>query len=58
MINIIQENNLVEHTAKVGDYMYQALEALQSDEKIKDKLINLRGKGYVFHPSLPPTEYH
>ncbi|GAA5874302.1 hypothetical protein JCM8547_007557 [Rhodosporidiobolus lusitaniae] len=45
MINIIQQNNLVEHTAKVGDYVYQSLEAMQQEEGIKGKLINLRGKG-------------
>ncbi|BGP36178.1 4-aminobutyrate transaminase [Rhodotorula kratochvilovae] len=45
MIRIIEKNNLVEHTAKVGDYVYQSLEALQKEDGAKDKLVNLRGKG-------------
>ncbi|GAA5915183.1 hypothetical protein JCM6882_001131 [Rhodosporidiobolus microsporus] len=45
MINIIEKHDLVAHTARVGEYVYSALEALQADSKIKGKLINLRGKG-------------
>ncbi|GAA6006826.1 hypothetical protein JCM10207_009108 [Rhodosporidiobolus poonsookiae] len=45
MINIIQRDNLVKHTAQVGDYVYSALEKMQGESELKDRLINLRGKG-------------
>ncbi|GAA6024636.1 hypothetical protein JCM10207_003906 [Rhodosporidiobolus poonsookiae] len=45
MINIIQRDNLVEHTAQVGDYIYSALEKMQGESELNEKLINLRGKG-------------
>lgn len=47
MINIIEKNDLISHTAKVGDYVYSQLEALQKESGVEGKLINLRGKGYV-----------
>ena len=43
IIDEIQRLGLVEHTAKVGDYLYGKLEALAS--KYPDQIQNLRGKG-------------
>lgn len=40
ILNVIEKNNLVEHTANVGNYIYGELEQLQSD-----KIANLRGQG-------------
>ncbi|KAF2671886.1 4-aminobutyrate aminotransferase [Microthyrium microscopicum] len=39
----IERLNLVEHTAKVGDYLYGKLEALQA--KYPEEIKNLRGQG-------------
>lgn len=47
MINIIEKNDLISRTAKVGDYVYLQLEALQKESGVEGKLINLRGKGFV-----------
>lgn len=43
MINIIREQNLVQHTKQVGDYVYQGLKTLASTTG-SGKLLNLRGK--------------
>ncbi|UZJ52338.1 hypothetical protein CBS101457_001658 [Exobasidium rhododendri] len=40
ILNVIAKNNLVEHTANVGNYIYQELDQLQSDS-----IVNLRGQG-------------
>ncbi|GAA6039357.1 hypothetical protein JCM8097_002814 [Rhodosporidiobolus ruineniae] len=45
MIRIIKKNDLVAHTARVGEYLYSGLEALQKVAGVEGKLINLRGRG-------------
>ncbi len=44
-ISVIQEHNLVAHTAAVGDKLYGELETLAATGKGKGKIDNLRGKG-------------
>ncbi|KAI0480290.1 4-aminobutyrate aminotransferase, partial [Xylariaceae sp. FL0804] len=43
IIDIIQENNLVENTAKVGEYLFEKMEGLA--KKYPKEFLNLRGKG-------------
>jgi 4-aminobutyrate aminotransferase/(S)-3-amino-2-methylpropionate transaminase len=43
IINEIERLNLVEQTAKTGDYLYAGLEKLAA--KYPDEILNLRGKG-------------
>lgn len=45
MIKIIKRDNLVENTAKVGDYVYNALKKMQEEGAGKGKIFNVRGKG-------------
>jgi 4-aminobutyrate aminotransferase/(S)-3-amino-2-methylpropionate transaminase len=40
ILSVIAKNNLVEHTAKLGDYIYQELDKLQSNN-----IVDLRGQG-------------
>lgn len=45
MIRIIERDDLVAHTARIGAHVYEQLEALQTEAGTKGLLINLRGKG-------------
>ena len=45
MIKIIQENDLVNHTAKIGSRVYNELSDMSKSGAAQGKLTNLRGKG-------------
>ncbi|GAA5915180.1 hypothetical protein JCM6882_001130 [Rhodosporidiobolus microsporus] len=56
MIAIIEKHDLVAHTARIGEYVYSALEVIEADSQITGKLINLRGKGEGIPVDLPTGE--
>lgn len=58
MIKVIKRDNLLQNTVKVGEYVYNKLEQLQTSGTGHGKISNLRGKGCVmlFHVGDEPAE--
>ena len=50
-LEIIEEDNLVEHTAKVGEKMIAGLEAIADESR--GIMTNVRGKGLMIAYDLP-----
>ncbi len=44
-ISVIKKHSLVQHTAAIGETLYQRLNHLATDGKGKGKMSQLRGKG-------------
>jgi len=54
ILSIIEEDHIVEHAARVGDYLKHRLEALQ--EAYPDMISNVRGRGLMVAFDLPTKQ--
>jgi L-lysine 6-transaminase len=52
ILQIIKEDNLVEHVAQTGEYFFQRLQEVAQEHKVT----NVRGRGFMCAFDLPNTE--